>query len=80
MGRTYAGILGSLAFTLTLARSAIDSNSVESTIRLATICLFLFAVIGYLVGQLAESIVLEAVKVNFDKELETRETAKADAT
>ena len=46
---------------------------------LATVCLFLFAGIGYLVGQVADSIVLEAVKVNFNKELQAREAAKANA-
>ena len=65
MGRTYAGILGPLAFTTILARSVIDNSSVESTMMLATVCLFLFAGIGYLVGQVADSIVLEAVKANF---------------
>jgi hypothetical protein len=79
MGRTYAGILGPLAFTTILARSVIDTGSVESTMMLATICLFLFAGIGYLVGQVADSIVLEAVKANFDKELRARDTAQANA-
>jgi hypothetical protein len=79
MGRTYAGILGPLAFTTILARSVINTSSVESTMMLATICLFLFAGIGYLVGQVADSIVLEAVKANFNKELLVREAAEANA-
>ena len=79
MGRTYAGILGPLAFTTILARSVIDHSSVESTMMLATICLFLFAGIGYLVGRVADSIVLEAVKANFDKELQARDAADANA-
>ncbi len=45
---------------------------------LATTCLFLFAGIGYLVGQLADSIVLEAVKANFDKEVQTRQAAETN--
>ncbi|HRX83371.1 MAG TPA: hypothetical protein P5307_30110 [Pirellulaceae bacterium] len=79
MGRTYAGILGPLAFTTILARSMFDTSSVESTMMLATICLFLFAGIGFLVGQVADSIVLEAVKANFDKELQVREAAEPNA-
>lgn len=79
MGRTYAGILGPLAFTTILARSVIDSSSVESTMMLATICLFLFAGIGYLVGRVADSIVLDAVTARFDKELHAREAAPANA-
>ncbi len=76
MGRTYAGILGPLAFTTILGRSLIGTSSVESTMMLATICLFLFAGIGYLVGQVADSIVLEAVRTNFDRELAAREAAE----
>ena len=79
MGRTYAGILGPLAFTTILARCVIDSSSVESTMMVATVCLFLFAGIGYLAGQVADSIVLEAVKANFDKQLHAREAAKTNA-
>lgn len=79
MGRTYAGILGPLAFTTILARSVIDTSSVESTMMVATVCLFLFAGIGYFVGQVADSIVLEAVKVNFNKELQARESAETNA-
>ena len=80
MGRTYAGILGPLAFVTILARSVIDTSSVESTMMLATICLFLFAGIAYLVGQMADSIVIEAVKTNFDTELQAREAAKTNAS
>ena len=73
MGRTYAGILGPLAFTTILARSVISAGSVESTMMFATVCLFLFAGIGYIAGQVADAIVLEAVKANFAKELRARE-------
>lgn len=76
MGRTYAGILGPLAFTTTLARSVINNSSVESTLMFATLCLFLFAGIGYVVGRVADSIVLEAVNANFHHELHTREAAQ----
>ena len=79
MGRTYAGILGPLAFTTILARSVINASSVESTMMFATVCLFLFAGIGYFVGHVADSIVLEAVKTNFDRELQAREPAETNA-
>ena len=79
MGRTYAGILGPLAFTTILARNVLNTSSVESTMMFATVCLFLFAGIGYLVGQVADSIVLEAVRTNFDRELQDREAAEVNA-
>ncbi len=78
MGQTYAGILGPLAFTTILARSVINNSSVESTMMIATVCLFLFAAIGFLVGQVADSIVLEAVKTNFDKDLAAQQAATED--
>ena len=56
-----------------------NASSVETTMMFATACLFLFAGIGYFVGRVADSIVLEAVKTNFDRELQARETAAADA-
>ena len=79
MGRMYAGILGPLAFTTILARSVIGTSSVESTMMLATVCLFLFAGIGYVAGQVADSIVLEAVKAKFDKELQARNAVDSNA-
>ena len=80
MGRTYAGILGPLAFTTILARSVINISSVESTLLFATVCLFLFAGIGYVVGRMADSIVLEAVKANFDRELQVRDAEQVNAS
>jgi len=73
MGRTYAGILGPLAFTVILARSLIGGGSLDATLMFATACLFLFAALGYVAGSIAEAIVLEAVKARFDKELKGRE-------
>lgn len=73
MGRTYAGILGSLAFTTMLARGVIDRSGAEATLILATISLFAFAGLGYVVGQIADSIVLEAVKFRFNAELQARQ-------
>ncbi|HEU0067733.1 MAG TPA: hypothetical protein VFQ26_00545 [Nitrospiraceae bacterium] len=73
MGRTYAGILGPLAFTTILARGVFNGSGAESTLILATTCLFAFAGVGYVVGQIADSIVLEAVKFQFNAELQARE-------
>ena len=73
MGHTYAGILGPLAFTFILLRGVIDGGDVATTLAVASGCLFLFAAIGYLVGRIADSIVLETVKVKLDAELKARE-------
>ena len=70
MGRTYAGILGPLAFTIVVARSLLGGGGVEATMLLASVCLFVFAGIGYVAGQIADGIVFQAVKVRFDEELQ----------
>ena len=75
MGRTYAGILGPLAFAVVLARGVIDASHVATTLTIATASLFLFAGIGYLVGRIADSIVLQNIKVQLDAEIEAREDA-----
>jgi len=61
MGRSYAGILGLLAFCTVVVRGTIDGAGVESTMKLACLCLFGFALIGLVVGNLASWIVEEAV-------------------
>lgn len=80
MGRMYAGILGPLAFTMIVARSLLGGGGVETTLFLAIACLFVFAGIGYLVGQIADGIVFQAVKVKFDEEMRSREEAQLEAS
>lgn len=69
MGRTYAGILGPLAFCTVVARGLIDGADVESTMKLACICLFGFALFGLVVGKLAAWIVEEAVMIRLKRDL-----------
>jgi AAA+ superfamily predicted ATPase len=73
MGRTYAGILGSLAFSTVVLRGAIAGLSAPSTLLTATISLFAFAGIGWIAGSLAETIVDEAVRSRFQTELAAAE-------
>jgi hypothetical protein len=67
MGRTYAGILGPLAFTLVLARSAIQGGGWEQTLLAASGALFVFAAAGYLAGQTAEFVIRDTVKSQFQQ-------------
>ena len=62
MGRTYAGVLGPLAFVTVVARGLVHAGPVEATIQQATVCLFLFALIGCLIGNTAEWIVNDSVR------------------
>ena len=65
MGRSYAGILGPLAFATIVARGVVTGSGVEGTLAAASAALFLFAAIGYIVGQLGEVLVNESVRKQF---------------
>ena len=67
MGRTYAGILGPLAFALVLARSIVQGGGWEQTLLAASGALFAFAAAGYLAGQTAEFLVRDTVKSQFQQ-------------
>jgi tetrahydromethanopterin S-methyltransferase subunit C len=78
MARTYAGVLGSLAFFAVLARSVIHTVPAEAAIEQAIIGLMLFAVIGAVVGQLAGWIVDDSVRTRLAAEVAAaREGSKA---
>jgi hypothetical protein len=65
MGRAYAGILGSLACLLTVARGVLGGAAVEGTLLAGSAALALFAIVGYLAGQAAELIVRDSVHTEF---------------
>ena len=73
MGRSYAGILGTLAGTLVLCRGAISGSGLEATILFACVALFGFAVIGFVAGTLAESFTAEGVRQKFRLALEAQQ-------
>ena len=73
MGRTYAGILGLTAFTTLVARGVLGGGSLESTLRMASGGLFVFAAIGFVAGHIAASIVSDSVRAKFAAELQAVE-------
>ena len=81
MGRTYAGILGPLAFSTVLSRALISGSTSLVALQTATLCLFVFAAIGYVAGQIAQTIVSDVVRARFDEELASPdEAAEASAS
>ena len=62
MGRTYAGVLGTLAFATTVVRGLIHSGGFGSTMATAIAHLIVFAVIGGMIGELAEWIVADSIR------------------
>jgi hypothetical protein len=62
VARTYAGILGPLAFLTSLARGAVHAWPTEQTLLVAWTSLLAFAAAGLLIGWIAERIVDEEVR------------------
>lgn len=77
MGRTYAGILGSVAFLTVLTRSLIGGGSADSTLPIAMVCLFAFSALGFLVGQLADFVVWDSIRSRFDREMGSHAQSEA---
>lgn len=79
MGRAYAGILGPLSFGTVIARNLIDGGSVESAMIFASLALFAFAAIGFVIGTIAERIVVEAITTRFQTAYRAHEASHAVA-
>jgi hypothetical protein len=62
VARTYAGILGLLAFAISLARGFLHAWSMETTLLQAWIGLWAFAMLGAVLGWLAGRIIEEEVR------------------
>lgn len=73
MGRVYAGILGPLAMAVVICRGWLASGGVESTLSQATLSLALFAVVGAILGHLAQSTVDESVRAKLQSQLSHHE-------
>ncbi|MCC7475548.1 MAG: hypothetical protein IT425_09145 [Pirellulales bacterium] len=69
MGRTYAGVLGSLAMTVIVFRGYLASSGVEATLWQAVGALIVFSSIGAILGQLAQSTVEESVRSTLEEQL-----------
>lgn len=80
MGRDYAGVLGPVAFATVVARGVIAGGGVEPTIKSACLCLFTFAAAGWILGTLADRVVLQAIEARFNAELKKLAAAKARLT
>jgi len=62
VGRSYAGVLGCLAFLTCIARGLLAASDIQNTLLKATIGLFAFAIVGYIAGRLAAWIVNDSVR------------------
>jgi hypothetical protein len=80
MGRSYAGILGVVAFTTLVIRAAIAGSSPDSSLLAATLMLFAFAAAGGVLGTIAESTVEQSVRARFEAELKQAESGQEAAS
>lgn len=76
MGRTYAGVLGLLAFGLILARGLLKGSDAEACLAAACGGLFGFAAVGLVAGTLADRFTSEAVKAKFEAALNSLDADK----
>ena len=80
VARTYAGILGTLAFLTAVAHGALHGGDAMSIFWIAWCCLLAFSAVGYLVGWVAERTVEESVNGTISKELAARQAARRNET
>ena len=69
MGRVYAGILGPLAMAVVICRGWLDSGGVEGTLTQAIVFLFVFALVGAVLGQVAQATIDESVRAKLEQQL-----------
>ena len=77
MGRAYAGVLGPVAFLVTMVRGLMHGSAAESTLLAASGALFLFAGIGYVIGQVARWTIYDAVRSKVAAEVSVQQADKA---
>ncbi len=80
MGRTYAGVLGLVAFATVVARGVIHQSGASATFPAAAAVLFLFAGLGFILGTLAERAIAEDLKGRFQAELAKIQAEATTAT
>jgi hypothetical protein len=76
MHRTYAGVLGLLAFVVTVVRGVIDRHDAATTLPAACAALAAFAAAGAAAGAIAESLISESVEQKLRAEIAAHERAE----
>ena len=69
MARTYAGVLGFLGMGITLLRGAIAGAGLEGTVSTAVTAMVALALVGFVVGWIAEATIDESVRAQMEKQL-----------
>ena len=69
MGRSYAGVLGLVAFTTMVMRGVCHQSGASATFPVAAAMLFVFAGLGYLLGSIAEGAIAADLRARFAEEM-----------
>ena len=69
MSRIYAGILGPLAMTVAICRGWLASGGVEGTLSSAILYLLLFAILGAVLGHIAQATIDDSVRAGLEQQL-----------
>jgi hypothetical protein len=69
VSRIYAGILGPLAMTVAICRGWLASGGVEGTLWCAVLYLLGFAILGAVVGHIAQATIDESVRAGLEQQL-----------
>jgi hypothetical protein len=80
VGRTYAGVLGCLAFATVVVHGAIHQAGIEATVLRAVGTMMGFGVLGFMLGSVAENVVEESVRAKMAQELARRAAESQDGT
>ena len=80
MSRTYAGILGAIAFTTTTLRGLLAGSGLEATVLDAMVMLICFTVVGAVIGLLAERTVLESIRAQLVQQAASNKPDAQDLT
>ena len=78
MARIYAGILGPLALLTSFAHGAVHSRQCESMLLSGWLSLLSFAMVGGVLGWLAERTVKDSVRSQVEAELAAEANGAAD--
>lgn len=74
MARRYAVMLGLVAFAAALTRGTIEGGSWEATVGHALACLWLYALLGAILGWVGQVTVHDSVRARMAEELERQAT------
>ena len=77
MARAYAGVLGAIALNLVILRGLLTGMLPNEILNQGLVVFFLFAFLGYWIGNIADRTVCESVENRFRSEMARLHSAAA---